>query len=73
MDRAHMICLALLMVVACAPPARSPECNAIVNRCMESCANEPETTKPREQAVATGNTTSVAQTPCEQRCASKCR
>lgn len=49
--------------------ARTPECNAKVNRCMEQCGNTASSQEPRNQVLGTGPT--VASTPsysCEQSC-----
>jgi hypothetical protein len=54
-------------------PPRTPECDAIINRCMESCANAPDVLAPRENAVPSGNNViSAPSDPCASRCASKC-
>ncbi len=73
MNRYWYLAIASALSMACGPPARSPECNAMINRCMESCENQPDSITPREQAVATGNTTSTAPSSCEQRCSKRCR
>jgi hypothetical protein len=68
-----VVLFAVFSCAACAPRARSPDCNEIINRCLESCTNEPEKIQPREQIVATGETLSVPQSLCEQRCSNKCK
>jgi hypothetical protein len=65
---------AVLVLAACATPrAKSADCTAIINRCLESCDNEPEKIQPREQVAATGKTMSVPQSACEQRCSNRCK
>jgi hypothetical protein len=66
------LCFAVGACHSYAPP-RTPECDAIINRCMASCGNAPEVLSPRENTVPTGNSvTSRASDPCESRCATKC-
>ncbi|HEY6556788.1 MAG TPA: hypothetical protein VI072_05930 [Polyangiaceae bacterium] len=73
--RTPWLAAALALVFgACAPQrAKSPDCTAIINRCLESCNNEPEKIQPREQVAATGKTMSVPQSACEQRCSNRCK
>jgi hypothetical protein len=54
------------------PKLRTPECDAIVNRCMESCANGTETLSPRSNTLENGSQIVMPSDPCEQRCANKC-
>lgn len=53
-------------------PARTPECNAAINRCMQSCGNQPEVLSPRSQAIPGPEGTNVQMNNCEAVCQSKC-
>jgi hypothetical protein len=48
-------------------PARTPECNAKVNRCMEQCADRPSAMEPRNQVVS-DRTNAAPVNSCEQQC-----
>jgi hypothetical protein len=54
-------------------PVRSPECNDIVNRCMQSCSDGPEALSPANQTVANEHESHTARSGCEDRCQSKCK
>ena len=56
---------------ACATSAiaRTPECNAKVNRCMEQCGKGASSQEPRNQVVGVGSATpSTPSYSCEQSC-----
>lgn len=66
-------CLMLVWVCgACATGAiaRTPECNAKVNRCMEQCGNGASSQEPRNQVVSASpsGVVSTAAYSCEQSC-----
>jgi hypothetical protein len=69
----------VLTSAACKPKEwvrgpRTPACNDEVNRCMQSCGNQPAALDSRNQAVSdrSGTNTNGFGSSCEQTCASKC-
>jgi hypothetical protein len=71
--------LATVMCSAClntnGPIIRSPQCNAVVNRCMEQCGNGPSSQEPRNMASEKDGSLSQAgntASSCEQSCANRC-
>jgi hypothetical protein len=69
-----VVCVVALAVLGCARGvgARSPECNAIINRCIQSCGDRPEVLSPREQTVSSPEGTNTQMNSCEASCQSKC-
>jgi hypothetical protein len=71
--RAAYLCVLFVAGCSAFTPKKSSDCDATVNRCMESCDSMPD--KLAEPSHAAGHTrqASPVRSGCEDRCRNQCR